>query len=89
MHVGLNLIYLVPGETGGMETYGADPRLLAARPDVRFTAFLNRAGALGGKKGPWCELGRSPSSCPWMRESDPNGCAASSNSCPGWRSAPA
>ena len=24
MHVGLNLIYLVPGETGGMETYARE-----------------------------------------------------------------
>jgi len=43
MHVGLNLIFLVPGQTGGMETYAR--RLTAAlvqeRPDVRFTAFVN------------------------------------------------
>ena len=34
MHVGLNLIYLVPGETGGMETYAREliPALLAEAP---------------------------------------------------------
>ena len=28
MHVGLNLVFLVPGETGGMETYARE--LIAA-----------------------------------------------------------
>src|SRR4051812_12963452 len=44
MHVGLNLIFLVPGETGGMETAARElvPELLRARPDWRFTAFVNR-----------------------------------------------
>jgi glycosyltransferase involved in cell wall biosynthesis len=57
MHVGLNLIYLVPGETGGMETYAREliPALVEARSDMRFTAFVNReADSSGG--GPWCEL---------------------------------
>ena len=56
MHVGLNLVYLVPGETGGMETYAREliPALLAERPDLRITAFVNReAGRLGG---PWSDL---------------------------------
>ena len=56
MHVGLNLVYLVPGETGGMETYAREliPALLAERPDLRITAFVNReAGGLGG---PWSDL---------------------------------
>ncbi len=46
MHVGLNLIYLVPGETGGMETYARElaPRL-AAMPGLRVTAFVNREAA--------------------------------------------
>lgn len=46
MHVGLNLIYLVPGETGGMETYARElaPRL-AAVPGLRVTAFVNREAA--------------------------------------------
>ena len=57
MHVGLNLIYLVPGETGGMETYAREliPALLQERPDLRLTAFLNREAA-EASQGPWCEL---------------------------------
>lgn len=56
MHVGLNLIYLVPGETGGMETYAREliPALVRARPDVRFTAFVSREACAAG--GPWAEL---------------------------------
>jgi glycosyltransferase involved in cell wall biosynthesis len=57
VHVGLNLIYLVPGETGGMEVYAREliPALLAAAPpDVRFTAFVNREAV--GAEGPWREL---------------------------------
>jgi glycosyltransferase involved in cell wall biosynthesis len=44
VHVGLNLIYLVPGETGGMETYARElvPALLRERPNLRITCFLNR-----------------------------------------------
>jgi len=44
MHVGLNLIFLVPGETGGMETAARElvPELLRAQPDWQFTAFVNR-----------------------------------------------
>lgn len=56
-HIGLNLIYLVPGETGGMETVARElvPALIAAAPDVRFTAFVNReARFVDG--GPWGEL---------------------------------
>ena len=44
MHVGLNLIFLVPGETGGMEIAAQEliPALLErAPPGVRFTAFIN------------------------------------------------
>ena len=42
--VGLNLLYLVPGETGGMETYALRlvPELAAARPDLELVAFVNR-----------------------------------------------
>jgi len=57
MHVGLNLIFLVPGETGGMEVAAREviPALLAqAPPDMRFTAFVNREAAAGD--GPWGEL---------------------------------
>ncbi len=54
MRVGLNLIFLVPGETGGMEVAAREllPALLAAAaPDVTFTAFVNRETA--GTTGPW------------------------------------
>ena len=57
MHVGLNLVYLVPGDTGGTETYAQEliPELVAAAPDVRFTAFVNREAAGQGGR-PWGEL---------------------------------
>lgn len=47
MHVGLNLIYMVPGETGGTETYAREliPALLHAASGVRFTAFVSREAA--------------------------------------------
>ncbi len=58
MHIGLNLIFLVPGETGGMEVYAREliPELIAAAPEgTHFTAFVNReAAATGG--GPWGEM---------------------------------
>jgi glycosyltransferase involved in cell wall biosynthesis len=47
-HIGLNLIFLVPGETGGMEVAAREliPALLAAAPPgMRFTAFVNREAA--------------------------------------------
>jgi glycosyltransferase involved in cell wall biosynthesis len=55
-HVGLNLIYLVPGETGGTETYAREliPALLEAEPGLRLTAFVNREAAAAG--GPWSDL---------------------------------
>ncbi len=57
MHVGLNLIFLVPGETGGMEVVAREliPELLAAAPGTRFTAFINREAAAAAD-GPWGEL---------------------------------
>ena len=58
MHVGLNLIFLVPGETGGMEVAAREviPALLAQAPaGTRFTAFINREAARAGD-GPWGEL---------------------------------
>ena len=56
MHVALNLVYLVPGETGGMETYAREliPRL-AGRADLRVTCLVNREAAAAGG-GPWGEL---------------------------------
>ena len=57
-HVGLNLIFLVPGETGGMEVVAREliPALLDLAPaGMRFTAFINRETAAAGD-GPWGEL---------------------------------
>jgi glycosyltransferase involved in cell wall biosynthesis len=58
MHVGLNLIFLVPDETGGMEVVAREliPALLNEAPDgMRFTAFINREAA-AADEGPWGEL---------------------------------
>jgi glycosyltransferase involved in cell wall biosynthesis len=57
VRVGLNLVFLVPGETGGMETYAREliPRLLGVRPDLELTAFVNREAAEAGD-GPWTGL---------------------------------
>jgi glycosyltransferase involved in cell wall biosynthesis len=56
IHVGLNLVYLVPNETGGMEVFARQliPEL-AALPGLRATAFVNREAAARGR-GPWSEL---------------------------------
>jgi glycosyltransferase involved in cell wall biosynthesis len=56
MHVGLNLVFLVPGAAGGMETYAREliPELVAAAPDGRFTSFITPATAQ--TDGPWREL---------------------------------
>jgi hypothetical protein len=53
VHIGLNLAYLVPGETGGMETYAREliAALVRERPDLRLTAFVGRAAA--SASGPW------------------------------------
>jgi glycosyltransferase involved in cell wall biosynthesis len=58
VHVGLNLIFLVPGETGGMEVAAREviPELVARAPaGMRFTAFVNRE-ATAAADGPWGEL---------------------------------
>ena len=46
MRVALNLVYLVPGETGGMEVYAREliPRL-AALPGLELVALVNREAA--------------------------------------------
>ena len=46
MRVGLNLIYLVPGHTGGMEVYAREliRALHAERPELDITAFVSREG---------------------------------------------
>jgi len=56
IHIALNLVFLVPGEVGGMETYAREliPRL-AARQGLRVTCLVNRdAAEIGG--GPWGEV---------------------------------
>jgi len=42
--IGLNLLFLAPGETGGMEVHvrGLLPELVHAWPDARFVAFCGR-----------------------------------------------
>ncbi len=56
MHVGLNLVFLVPGEQGGLEVYAREllRALPAARPDLRLTAFVNREARAAG--GEWDEV---------------------------------
>jgi glycosyltransferase involved in cell wall biosynthesis len=57
VHIGLNLIFLVPGETGGLETYAREliPALLEQAPaGTRFTIFINREAAAAGDR-PWNE----------------------------------
>jgi glycosyltransferase involved in cell wall biosynthesis len=51
LHVGLDLLFLVPGETGGRETYAVEVirAMLALDPDIRFTAFVNQE--LAGSPG--------------------------------------
>jgi glycosyltransferase involved in cell wall biosynthesis len=51
VHVGLNLVFLVPGETGGMEVAAREliTALAAADlPDVCLTAFVNEEAAAAG-----------------------------------------
>lgn len=44
--IGLNLLYLVPGQTGGTETYARMliPALHELRPDLELVAFIGRGG---------------------------------------------
>lgn len=44
MRVGLDLLYLIPGETGGREAYAREliPALLAQAPELELIAFVNR-----------------------------------------------
>jgi glycosyltransferase involved in cell wall biosynthesis len=55
MRVGLDLIYLVPGETGGRETYARElvPAMLERSPDLELVAFVNRSAGtdLGSELG--------------------------------------
>jgi glycosyltransferase involved in cell wall biosynthesis len=55
MRVGLNLLYLVPGETGGRETYARElvPAMCEQAPQIEWVAFVNRdaGAALAGELG--------------------------------------
>jgi glycosyltransferase involved in cell wall biosynthesis len=55
VHVGLNLIFLVPREMSGLETYAREltAALLQQDHDLRLTAFINREAAADGS---WSEL---------------------------------
>ena len=59
MRVGLDLLFLVPGETGGRETYARELMrgLAAERPDLELTALVNRETAAAGA-GFWSETAR-------------------------------
>jgi glycosyltransferase involved in cell wall biosynthesis len=56
MRVALNLVYLVPGETGGMEIYAREliPRL-AALDGIELVCLVNREAAADGG-GPWGDV---------------------------------
>jgi glycosyltransferase involved in cell wall biosynthesis len=49
MRLGLDLLYLVPGETGGRETYARElvPALLELSPELELVAFVNRDAGPG------------------------------------------
>lgn len=53
--IGLDLLYLEPGSTGGMESYARClvPLLPAAIPEARFVAFAGRELAKEWKASPW------------------------------------
>jgi len=56
LHVGINLVFLTPGEQGGMETYARELLpALAAGGGIHLTSFVNLAAADQG--GPWEEFG--------------------------------
>jgi glycosyltransferase involved in cell wall biosynthesis len=58
VRVGLNLVFLVPGESGGLETYARELMLALHReaPDVELVPFVGREAAAAD--GPWHEVGR-------------------------------
>ena len=74
MHVGFNLIYLMPGSSGGMETVAREliPAIARERPDIRLTAFVNREAS--EEQGPWRDAAnwivlpvRSSNRAEWIR----------------------
>ena len=58
MHVGLNLVFLVPGETGGMEVYAREliPELVQAAPDVALHGVREPGSRRGSAGGRWGDL---------------------------------
>ena len=57
VHLGLDLLFLVPGASGGRETYAREltAAMRAQRDDLRVTAFVNRETAAIGH-GFWRDL---------------------------------
>src|SRR3954467_11885043 len=57
MRLGLNLVFLVPGHTGGMETYAREliRGLHEVAPEIEMTTFVSREGAAATGE-PWLEL---------------------------------
>ncbi len=53
LHVGFNLVYLMPGQTGGMETVAREliPAIAEAQPGWRLTVFAGRDAQ--DVEGPW------------------------------------
>src|SRR4051812_14256467 len=53
--VGLNMLYLAPAETGGMETYARElvPRLTEQGDGMRFVAFVGTELAAEMRDRPW------------------------------------
>src|SRR5215210_6431811 len=60
MRVGLDLLFLLPGQTGGRETYAREliRGLAAERPDLELTSFVNRETAAAGR-GFWSDHGET------------------------------
>jgi glycosyltransferase involved in cell wall biosynthesis len=56
MRIGVNLVFLVPGHTGGMETYAREliRSLREVAPQVELTTFVSREGAAAAGE-PWLE----------------------------------
>lgn len=57
VRLGLDLLFMVPGQTGGRETYSREllRALRETQPDLHVTAFLNRETAAEGR-GWWSDL---------------------------------
>ena len=79
-----NLVFLVPGETGGMEVYAREliPRARGAPRRSSCVRVRQPRGGRGGD-GPWGERRAGAWSCPSTRATASSGCAASSSCCRG------